>query len=524
MAYPQAADLQARMARGRQAFPMPRGRSRAHTIPAPVGGWNARDSLADMPPQDAVQLENWFPNTTSVDLRNGYTQHATGLGSQVETVMAYTGSTTEELFGITANGRIYDATASGAVGAADVTGLSNGRWQYVNIATPGGNFLWLCNGVDAPYTYNGSAWANPSISGVTATELINVNLHKNRLWAIQVGTLKAWYLPVQSIAGTMAALDLSSFCTRGGYLVAMATWTVDAGYGVDDMAVFITSEGEVLVYRGTDPSSASTWALVGVYWIGAPIGRRCFVKYQGDVLIICEDGVYPLSGALQSSRVQPQVALSFKIQQATSMAVSLYGSNFGWQLLPYPNQNMLFLNVPVSTGNNQEQYVMNTITKAWCNFSGWNANCWELFQENPYFGANGFIGKAWSGTSDAGTAIQANGLQAFNYFRTPSELKRWTMMRPIFSVTGTPSLYANVNVDFDLSDTTATLSFSPITQSVWDTAVWDTGTWTGTAILKNWQGATGVGYCAAPRVKSAASSISVSWMSTDLVYESGIIL
>lgn len=504
--------------------PLQKYRAVSESLPAPVGGWNAKDSLGEMPKEDAVSLENWFPRTTSVDLRSGYSQWATGLGGQVETVMAYNGSTTQKLFGITAGGSIFDCTTTGAVGAAAVTGLTNGRWQYVNIATPGGNYIWLCNGADAPYSFDGTTWANPAIAGVTSTNLINVNLHKNRLWAIEKGTLKAWYLPVQSIAGTFAALDLSSFCPHGGYLMAMATWTVDAGYGVDDLAVFITSNGEVLVYRGTDPSSATTWALVGVWWIGSPIGRRCFVKYQGDVVIICQDGVYPLSGALQSSRVQPQVALSFKIQQAVSTAVTNYGSVFGWQLLPFPGENMLFVNVPISSGNLQQQYVMNTITKAWCNFTGWNANCWELYQDMPFFGANGFVGKAWSGTSDAGSAINANALQAFNYFDTPGQLKRWTMMRPIFNVSGTPSLYANVNVDFDQSDTTAALSFSPLAASVWDSALWDTGVWSGTAILKNWQGVQGIGYCAAPRVKLAASNLTVQWISTDLVFEPGAIL
>src|SRR6266404_1398044 len=118
--------------------PMLKPRSLSQSLPAPVGGWNARDSLGDMPKTDAVSLENWFPRTTSVDLRAGYIQSATGLGNQVETLMSYNGSTTQKLFGITNAGSIFDCTSTGAVGAAAVSGLTNGRWQYVNIATPGG--------------------------------------------------------------------------------------------------------------------------------------------------------------------------------------------------------------------------------------------------------------------------------------------------------------------------------------------------------------------------------------------------
>src|SRR6266481_865718 len=61
-------------------------RSRSVIIPAPVGGWNARDSLGNMDKADAVTLTNFWPGTNSVILRKGYTQHATGLNAQVETL------------------------------------------------------------------------------------------------------------------------------------------------------------------------------------------------------------------------------------------------------------------------------------------------------------------------------------------------------------------------------------------------------------------------------------------------------
>ena len=498
----------------------------ARSLPAPVGGWNARDSLADMDEKDAVILTNLFPSTTSVNLRGGYSLFSTGYGAQVETVLAYAGSTTNKIFGI-AGGGVYDATAGGAVGAAAVSGLANSRWQYVNIATPGGNFIEMCNGADAVYTFDGTNWASQAgnISGVTSSTLININLHKNRLWFVQVGTLKAWYLPVQSISGAAAALDLSSFCPHGGYLMAMCTWTMDAGYGVDDMAVFITSNGDCLVYRGTDPSSASTWALVGVFWLGSPIGRRCFVKYKGDVLLITQDGLVPLSGALQSSRVNPRVALTDKIQRATSDAVTNYGANFGWEIQPYPKENALLLNVPIATNANQQQYVMNTITGAWCNFTGWQANCIELYNDGLYFGGTSFIGKAWTTYADAGQAITAQGLQAFNYFGSQAQVKRFTMMRPTFYASSPPAVNGQINVDFDQSAATAMLSSSAAVGSLWDQGTWDNGIWgSGLELYRQWQGAAGVGYCGAPNVATSTNAIQLQWLATDVVMEAGAIL
>jgi hypothetical protein len=45
--------------------------SAGKNIPAPVGGWNARDPIADMPARDAVFLDNFFPRASDVMLRPG---------------------------------------------------------------------------------------------------------------------------------------------------------------------------------------------------------------------------------------------------------------------------------------------------------------------------------------------------------------------------------------------------------------------------------------------------------------------
>ena len=61
------------------------------SIPAPIGGLNARDSLAAMAPTDAVQMINWYPTPSDVLLRKGYTKHSTGLTNTVESLMNYAG-------------------------------------------------------------------------------------------------------------------------------------------------------------------------------------------------------------------------------------------------------------------------------------------------------------------------------------------------------------------------------------------------------------------------------------------------
>lgn len=494
------------------------------SLPAPIGGLNTRDALPAMPPTDAVVLTNFYPATTECQLRQGYTKFATGISGQVETLMNYAGALSDKLFCI-AGGKVYDVTSGGAVGAASLSGLTNSRWQYCNISTAGGNFLSMANGVDAPRLYNGSAWSTPAITGVTATKLNSPTLYMNRQFFIEEGTLKTWYLPVQSIAGAANAIDISSFAYKGGHIVAHATWTIDAGNGVNDHYAIVTSKGQVIVYQGTDPSSASTWSMVGVWDLGTPLGSRCLHKYAGDLLYISQDGLVPMSSALQSSRVNPKVALTDKIQFTISEDASLYGGNFGWQVMYVAPLNQLWLNVPYQVGQNQQQFAMNTISGAWANYQGWNANCFEMFLDSPYFGGNGYVAKAWNGFSDAGVNISGYAIQAFNPFADGGHLKRFTMARPMFRTNGSPAVYAGVAIDFDISDKTSLLNFAPSTSGIWDTAKWDLAVWGGDLSVYNyWQGANGVGYYGAPVVKVLASNIDVRWVSTSLVIEQGAIL
>jgi hypothetical protein len=509
-----------------------RGVAGVQSLPAPIGGWNARDSLANMEPTDAVVLENFFPTPSSVVMRGGYTRHATGLGGQVQTIMAYSAAGSQYLYAIAATtNSVYDVTAGGAVGAAKVTGLTNAIWEYINITTAGGHYLYAVNGVDKPILYDGTNWirvdgtSTIAVTGVTTTTLSNITLFKNRVWFIEKDTLKAWYLPTSSVGGAAQVLDLSSIAKFGGHLVDLDTWTIDAGYGVDDNLVFITSNGEVIVYRGTDPSSAATWALSGVWKLGSPVGNRCMLKYAGDLLILTYDGLMPLAQSLQSSRLDPRVALSNKIQGAITAATTAYGGNHaavGWQIVYSAKNNAVWINVPVAD-NQQQQYVMNTITTSWCNFTGWGAFCWEIYRDEPYFGGDGFVGKAWDSTyTDNTSNIKTNALQAFNYFGSRGVKKYFTRARPSLFTNGQPEIFVGMNVDFEVEDASAALSFSGSTPGLWGTGTWDYATWgANLAITNNWQGITGIGYCGALQLKSASSGLQLEWASTDVVYQTG---
>jgi hypothetical protein len=576
------------------------------SMAAPIGGWNNRDSLAEMPPLDAVELTNFWPTPTDVQLRKGWTKYCTGITGNVYTIINYPYNNAQgyKLFAF-ANGNIYDA--SGTTATLVFSGLSNAKWQYVNMTTAGGNFIIACNGVDPTLIYDGTSWAymattqtaqtissitrvgtlatlttavahglitgnRVSISGATSSEyngtfvitktgantftytmlttpaanatvvgtytitgitgvnsntFVNVNLFKNRLYFCANNSLSFWYLDVQAISGVASQFQLGSFFRNGGYLQAMGTWTLDAGYGVDDFAVYVTSMGEILVYQGFDPSDPNNWAMKGLWQMGQTFTRRCFFKWGGDLLLLTQDGLVPLTSALQSDRLDPRINLTDKIYYAVSLAASNYYANFGWQINYLAEANMLILSIPTSNG--MEQYVMNTINKSWARFTGIEAYCFTVSgDQDMHFGGNGYVGLFFNGFSDNNTNIVATAQQAYNYFESRGQLKRFTLVRPIFQTdNGLPTVLCGISTDFDTVPLTNQLAFNPsiANTGIWDSAKWDQKNWGGGLVTtKYWQGVTGTGFSASINLNVASQGIDFHWASVDYVMERGGVL
>lgn len=502
--------------------------SASGSAPAPVGGWNTRDSLAAMSPTDAVILDNFFPNSTSVDLRNGSDTWATGFATRVQTLMSYASPTVNQLFGADSTG-IYNITAGGAIGAA-VTVLTLGYCQYINFSTAAGAFLLSVNGLNKLKLYDGAVWTDidavsvPAITGIVTTSIIGINSFKNRIWFVQRDSLDVWYLPVASIAGAAVKFPLSGLFVRGGYLMAMGTWTIDGGSGTDDFAVFATSEGEIAVYQGTDPASPTTWALVGVYYIGEPIGRRCFVKYGGDLLFMCKQGLFPLSKALQTASIDRTVALSDKISKSFSQAASSFGSNLGWQTTVFPSPNMLLVNIPAYVGSASYQYVMNTLTQAWCRFTDWNASCFFVWKSRLFYGSENSVIEAWVGPNDNDSNITGVALTAYSYLNAPNVIKHFKLIRPVMLTNSSYDLYVGIAITFNNDDVDYTVVPASLTGgALWDVAVWDVDMWgSGPTTDENWNSLTvNPARACAAKLKITTKLASIQWISTDYIYETG---
>jgi len=499
--------------------------SKQSTIGAPTGGLNARDPLADMPEKDAVVMDNYFPKLSSVEGRGGSANYLTGFTGVCETLATYKSGTQSELYAF-ASGKVYDSTAFGTAGAAVVSGLTNSRFQTINFGTAGGFFLMCVNGEDKMQIYDGTSWyvdgTTTSVTGFDTADAVNINNFKNRVWFIEKESMNAWYLPVSSIGGTANNIDLAGIFKLGGYLVSMGNWTIDNAAGIDDYACFITSEGEVALYKGTDPSSASTWALVGTFRMGRPIGFRCMVKAGADVLVITTDGAFPLSKALLTDRSQINLAATDKISNLINADTKKYFSNFGWQPIIYPSGTKLIINVPTLTNTTSIQYIMNTQNGSWCRFIGWDASCFEVMDDMLFYGTDGAVVQADIGTDDNGAEIIGTVQQAYSYFGNRGLIKIFKMARPIYIGEGSIAPTVRINVDFNTLALLPSQSVALTAGAGWDTAEWDTSDWfLYDVVTKNWASIAGLGIAGGLYISTAAKGFQFEWISTDVIYEVG---
>lgn len=428
----------------------------------------------------------------------------------VDTLAVYQGPSSSKLFAA-GGGSIWDVTAnSGAVLSYAASHASN-RWQWTNFTTSAGAFLFMVNGSDAPIYYNGSSWTAPSITGITASQAVAVCAHKKRLWFVLSGSTKGAYLGGEAVAGAATEFQFGSVFSKGGYLLTLATWTRDGGSGPDDYFVAISSRGQAAVYQGTDPDTADTWEHVGTFDVPLPIGRRCVTKFGGDLLLLTVEGAFPFSKllAVDQSQVIP-VALSDAISPDFSAAARTYGSNHGWEMCVYPRGTRLIVNIPTTEGSAAKQYVMNTLSNAWCEYDSHQATTWAVYGNDLYFASSGgAVYQADTGSADIDTPITAIGQCAYSVLSGP-QIKRFSMIRPLCTVSG--SNRPSVGISTDFIETTA-MSTLPAASSngsaTWDSSVWDTASWsTINTEVNDWANAVGIGTMASVRF-SAQTGVEV---------------
>lgn len=461
-----------------------------------------------------------------------------------DTKLIYDGTTFYPVGDEGLNALAYDGGTAGFTAGETVTGGTSSA-SAVIVKVVGDNTsgtLWIGEVTGGPFQDNetitstaGAAVADGADSvlfgaftGVAGSALSQNWVYKNRLFYIEQNSLNSWYLPVDSITGAATKLPLGGVFTLGGSLLFGATWSIESGTGLTEQCVFVTTEGEVAVFQGADPSSASTWTKVGTYRIGKPRGAKAFIRAGGDIVIATDIGFIPLSVATRRdvAALSP-AAISYPIETGWNDAVA-ERIDLTWNCAVWPTKQMVIVALPTTAGQQPQMLVANARTGAWCVFTGLKANCLTLFGDRFFFGSDdGIVVEMEVTGADQGETFTATAIPLFDPLKTPASLKTGLMARSTVRARSKVQVKLSLQADYNISLPAPPDDISTTVGSVWGTAEWGSAQW-GTAAanqtFREWQSVSGSGYAlaVAAQVTSGSSSPpSVEYVETELTYDVG---
>ncbi len=424
--------------------------------------------------------------------------------------------------------RFVDKTDDFTIGAL-VTGSSSGATGIIVTLdnTPSG-FVVLIDVENGPFHDNetitdsqgGSATTQGiddvvfvGLTGVDTDDLVYVWSYNYRLFFIERDSMNVWYAPIDQIGGSLVKFPMGGVFPLGGSLSFGASWSLDSGAegGLSDQCIFVTSEGEVAVYQGNNPASASDWRLVGVYRIGKPLGPEAKFRAGGDIIVDTDIGMIPLSQAINRdvAALSP-VSVSYPIETAWNEAVSFRRSQ-PWHSAVWPEKQMVLTALPTPDGEVPRMYATNSRTGAWCEFTGWDGRCLMTFQGRMFFGSSeGRVVEAYVTGLDQGQSYIGIFVPLFTDLGSG-----WTLKIP---ETGRAVTRSNIDVQVNLSvqfDYVIDIPPAPDASivnsgSFWGIAIWGEAIWGASnekIIKQDTVSLSGSGYAFAPALQITSGSL-----------------
>lgn len=340
---------------------------------------------------------------------------------------------------------------------------------------------------------------------LTSADMSFVWVYKNRLWFAQRDSLDVWYLDVDSIGGTATVFPMGGVFANGGAVLFGARWSLESGNqgGLSEQNVFVSNQGEVAIYQGDNPGEADTWSLVGVYRIGAPLGKRAYLRGGGDLAIATTVGLVPLSKAISLDVTALNTAtVSYKIADAWSDAIRLRGT-VGWQAMIWAEGKMAVIAPPdIIAASNPVVFVSNTETGAWARFTGWQALSMEVFRGRLFFGSTeGQVFIANASGQDYGRPYSGTVVPLFHDMGMAAAAKIGKVgratTRAVAPINGKVSLLTDYNIILPAAPDAAAVAGS----NAWGGAIWGQAVWgseNADLISYPWRSIGGIGYRIAP--------------------------
>lgn len=502
-------------------------------LPAPVGGNNTLDNVLVIGPTYTYINNNFISRPFGLEIRKGYRewlQKGASLVAPAGTLMTFSnpGASAVKLFAACEdiNNSVYDISAPNTVlptplplappsvqtsFQAGSGATYPGEWSSVNYNTPTKAFLCAVLFGKGYYTFDTAAgWVKvptklssgaPGASEVQfeyptgtfhdASTMMFVFSWKSRLWFLQGGTGLAWFLPVNAVYGKAGVLDLGQFMTHGGGLAYAMGWTYDSGAGMDDALVFVSNNGDMVIYQGTDPSDATKFALKGTWFVGrVPKGRKAFCDYGGDVLIVTEYGINSVSDFVSGRLVnlEGQSSIAEKYNPTIARSVSKFINDRYWALVNYPVEELIVLLSPVLTDETQQRVAlaMSHFGKSWTTITEMEPYAATVYEgqfvfsgrdNKVYQGFYGYLDKSSYDATVKGSEVTGQFQTGFFDYGSGNSNKRATRVRILGRADGLPAYVLSMEPEYQIAQLPSVGAPALVESPLWNVAIWDRAMW-----------------------------------------------
>lgn len=214
----------------------------------------------------------------SSNLVNYFTSDIFSYGAELFLVMQRTAT----------DNRFYDVTAT-ATFVLDHTAVSTGIAPasfYYN------GLIVFCDGVSTT-TYNGSAWVDGGFTFTGPLTPYGGTEYKTRAYFIGYNSTAYAFSNVDVTSGACTTIDLQDQISFGGVIYMIRPISMTQNLTADVVLSFIFSSGEILVYGGSYPNSA-TWGRISQFKVSKPLQYNSYVDAKGDSILFTESEVLSL--------------------------------------------------------------------------------------------------------------------------------------------------------------------------------------------------------------------------------------
>jgi hypothetical protein len=468
------------------------------------------------------------------------------LGNGIKTIIpcnaSERGGSQDRLFAVTNDG-IYEITAPQVAPVKRLDfpnkGIDAGWVSWHNFTDKlGPQYILICDLLNGYYTYNveTNVFAVGDLGTVDETTVCFVTVWKNRVWFAVRNSTRALYIKaVGTVGGTTEPFDFGSKFKYGGFLKGIYNWTADGGAGIDDHLVAISSQGDIVVYTGTDPAVATEFNMRGVWYLGAtPRGRRFVLEEGGDLLLLTAEGLLSLSQLTSGLAVEDERVfyLTQKINTLLRASFRQREDEYGYEATTLSRYSMVMISTPTLVGERPIQWIYSYDTKGWFlardlpiyTIDNWGTRVFFGDKDNTIWEMVGVRDAVEYDVALSGTPVEFSLLTSYQGYDSPANNKRVHMLRPYWIGAAIPQFGIEARFDFQIDESGTTPPFIPDQGSLWDLSTWDSATWGGGYSVQQLPyGAVGMGRYVAVAIRGTSSG-DAALMGIDVILDQGGLL